>query len=142
MYKNHEGYADPTAGAAVANVTREGKQKSAQLKWVYIASPYHGNVEANTERARRYCYFAVRQSCVPACPHIFITQFLDDSDKEEREAGLYLGLQMLQRCEELWVFGTYISEGMRREIAEAKRRGILIRRFNISCEEVDSDGSD
>jgi hypothetical protein len=84
MYKNHEGYADPTAGEAVARVTREEKSiKKNVFKWVYIASPYRGDVETNTERARRYCYFAVRQNCIPVCPHIFLTQFLNDSDKDD-----------------------------------------------------------
>lgn len=31
-YRNHEGYRDPTAGEALANITREEKRKRKQLR--------------------------------------------------------------------------------------------------------------
>ena len=38
-----------------------------------------------------------------------------------------MGLWLFASCEELWVFGEYISEGMRQEIEEAKRLGIPVK---------------
>jgi hypothetical protein len=61
---------------------------------------------------------------------------MDDEDKGEREMGLRFALILLAKCDELWVFGERVSEGMSREILEAKRKGIPIRIFNRSCEEV------
>jgi hypothetical protein len=145
MYKNIEGYPDPTAGIAMARVRREEKlinKKNRQntdktfIKWVYIASPYKGDTILNSIRAKRYARFVARQCCVPVAPHIYMTQFLDDNDKAEREAGLFLGLQMLKRCNELWIFGSTISDGMQREIDFAKKRNIPIRYFDNMCEEV------
>ena len=50
--------------------------------------------------------------------------------------GLALGLQMLKRCHELWVFGEKITEGMEKEIEFAEKRGIPIRYFNTECKEA------
>lgn len=142
MYRNGEKYFDPTAGEALSNVRREErKRKKIEsgdwfMKWIYIASPYRGDIEVNTMRAKRYARFVARQSAVPVCPHIYLTQFLDDNISEEREAGLYLGIQMLKKCNEMWVFSSKISDGMRKEISFAKKNNIPIRYFDHSCKEL------
>ena len=106
------------------------------IPWVYIASPYRGDVKTNTENAKRYSFFAVMQGKVPFCPHIYFTQFLDDNVKVERKIGLNLALHMLRRCREVWVFGDTVSEGMRNEIRIAKKRHIPVRYFTSECVEV------
>lgn len=146
MYRNGEKYFDPTAGKALSNVRREErKRKKIEsgewfMKWIYIASPYSGDTEVNTMRAKRYARFVTRQSAVPICPHIYLTQFLDDDISEEREAGLYLGIQMLKRCSELWVFGSHISDGMAKEIEFAKKYNIPIKYLDLNCKEVSRNG--
>lgn len=142
MYKNAEKYLDPTAGAALTNIRREERKRKKLesgewfMKWIYIASPYRGDMDINTMRAKRYARFVARQTAVPICPHIYLTQFLDDTISEEREAGLYLGIQMLKRCSEIWVFGSYVSEGMTREIEVAQKYNIPVRYFDLNCKEV------
>jgi len=142
VYKNNEGYYDPTAGTACKHIRSHEKIKRKKesgkfyMKWIYIASPYKGDIELNTIRARRYSRFVASQNCVPICPHIFLTQFLRDDYKNEREVGLHLGSQMLKRCNELWVFGFKISEGMQKEIDFAKKNKIHIKYFDINCEEL------
>lgn len=103
---------------------------------VYIASPYAGDTESNTLRTQGYCRFAVTKNCIPVAPHLHYPQFMDDSDKEQRELGLFFALVLLGKCDELWVFGDRISSGMAQEIRKAEKRGIPIRRFNYKCEEV------
>ena len=132
-YKNAEGYADPTAGQAFANICREEKQYK---PLVYIASPFAGDTENNIVRTREYCRFAVSRGCIPLAPHLHYPQFLDDNDKTQREQGLFFALVLLGKCDELWVFGSRISEGMAAEITKAKKRGIPIRYFNDECEEA------
>jgi len=51
---------------------------------------------------------------------------LQENNPVEREQGIKMGLRLLAVCEELWIFGDRISEGMRREIAEAESLGISI----------------
>ena len=99
-------------------------------KKVFICSPYKGNVEKNTARARVYCRFAFDSGFVPVAPHLYFPQFLDDNDKDERAAGCKYGLEQLWQCRELWVFGERISDGMRAEIELAKDLKIPVRYFD------------
>ena len=97
------------------------------MKLGYIASPYAGDVQANTEAAKGYCRAALEEGVVPIAPHLLYPQFLEDSDPAERNLGLRAGLELLARCEELWVCGPAISPGMSREIQFAQGLGIPIR---------------
>jgi hypothetical protein len=133
--RNAEGYLDLTAGIALANAAKEEKAK-AYKPLVYIASPYAGDTERNTGRARGYCRFAVSKGCIPLAPHLHYPQFMDDGDKTQRDLGLRFALILLGKCDELWCFGGKVSEGMAAEIAKAKRRGMPVRYFNDKCEEV------
>ncbi len=138
MYRNGEHYPDPTFDEAYANIRREQQERNGDnyIPWVYIASPYRGDVETNTKNALKYSRFVASRDCVPMCPHIYFTRFLDDNNEKERNKGLNLALQMLKRCKEMWVFGDVISEGMKSEIRVAKKRGIPIRYFTSDCKEV------
>ena len=131
---NAEGYPDPTAYKALTAIEREERAKQ-YLPLVYIASLFAGNTERNTERARGYCRFAVSKGCIPLAPHLLYPQFMDDDDRETRERGIFFALVLLGKCDELWVFGERISEGMEREIAKAKKRNMPIRYFNSKCVE-------
>jgi hypothetical protein len=132
-YKNAEGYADPTAYEALTAVAKSEKPYK---PLVYIASPYAGDIETNVRRAQGYCRFAVTKNCIPIAPHLHYPQFMDDSDKEQRELGLFFALVLLGKCDELWIFGDRVSNGMSQEIKKAEKRGIPIRRFSFKCEEV------
>ena len=138
MYRNNEHYADPTFAEAYANIKREIAKNNGEtyMPWVYIVSPLRGDVERNIENAKDYCRFAIKQNVIPMCPHIYFTLFLNDSAEIERRIGLILGLQMLKRCKEVWVFGDRISEGMANEIQIAEKRKIPIRYFTVECAEV------
>lgn len=105
---------------------------------IFVCSPYRGDVEANKENARRYCRHVYEHGGIPFAPHLLFTQFLDDDDPAQRDAGLHLGLAMLSRCDELWAFGTP-TEGMTLEIQEAEQLGVRLRRFDTSCREVTHD---
>lgn len=133
---NREGYPDPTAYQALSNVEREEKEVKVYFPLVYIASPYAGDTVRNADRARGYCRFAVGKGCIPLAPHLHYPQFMDDGDKAQRELGLRFAIILLGKCDELWVFGDTVSDGMKREISKAKKRGIPIRYFNGKCEEV------
>ncbi|MGI6634133.1 MAG: DUF4406 domain-containing protein [Christensenellales bacterium] len=128
--RNSEGYPDPTAYEALTAVAKSEKQ---YLPLVYIASPFSGDTERNTERAQGYCRFAISKGCIPLAPHLHYPQFMDDSDREQRELGLFFALVLLGKCDELWVFGKP-SDGMSREISKAKKRGMPIKYYNHKCE--------
>ena len=128
MYRNREGYHDPTAGEALGRVMREHKKTQRQRevrrrrKMVYVASRYAGDIPANTVAAVRCCQQVIREGCMPVASHLLYPQILDDSNPKERVLGLSFGLALLGLCDEVWVYGEP-SPGMEREIEEAKRLG-------------------
>ena len=133
MYRNSEGYADPTAGAAIGKVMKEYRlerreiwRRQTELKErpkVYIVSRYAGDVENNVKAAIRYCRFAINKKKMPIAAHLLYPQIVDDNDPNEREIGTMYGLALLALCDEVWCFGKPLSAGMEQEIKEAKRLG-------------------
>lgn len=126
-WKNHEGYADPTAYAALNRAIRKNR-------FAYICSPYRDNPRVNVMRARQYCRFAVSQGRIPLAPHLYFPQFM--SEGTEREKVMQMNFELLKLCGEVWVFGDKITEGMEAEIAHAGRLRKKIRYFTTKCEEV------
>lgn len=105
-------------------------------KLVYIASPYAGDVEQNVRFAKAACRYAMGQGVTPIAVHLLYPQFLEDGIPAEREAGLKMGLRVLEACDELWVCGMHISKGMKAELSAARQMGIPVRRLpDISLEE-------
>lgn len=98
----------------------------------YICSPYKGDTEGNVRRAIAYCKFAVNKGVMPLAAHLHFTQFLDDNDKAERKLGMSFAIQLLSMCEQLWVMGDVVSDGMLAEMEFAKEHNIPIRYFSDS----------
>lgn len=97
---------------------------------IYICSPLRGDIEKNIQKAQGYCREAVEfwPDVIPIAPHVYCTQFLDDTIPQEREAGMELGIALLDMCDELWVYGIdNPSEGMKKEIDYAKEHGIPVK---------------
>jgi hypothetical protein len=106
------------------------------VRKVFVCSPYAGCVKENVHNARMYSRFVFLCGCMPITPHLMYPRFLGDKDPKERDAGIQMGLILLDFCNEIWVFGQRISNGMRREIAFAESHGILVRYFSDTCQEV------
>ena len=132
---NSEGYYDPTSYEAMTNVAKADKQ-SAFRPLVYICSPFSGDTERNSEQARKYSRFAYEQNTIPVTPHLLYPQFMDDGSPAERELALFMGMVLLTKCEQMWVFGSVISSGMRAEIAKAEKKNIPVRYFTEELEEM------
>jgi hypothetical protein len=104
---------------------------------VFICSPYAGDIEHNTIKAKEYCrYAAMIHDEIPFAPHLLFTQFLDEFLPEEREQGISMGLDVLTYCSELWIFGNYVSKGMERELELARSLNKKIRWFDDDCKEL------
>lgn len=111
--------------------------ESAKGKFIYVASPYAGDIDNNVRFAQNACAAVLKAGGHPYAPHLYITQILRDDVPEERAAGLATGLAFLTRCDELWVFGPRISTGMKGEIEEAKRLGMPIRYVDLNPQIVE-----
>jgi hypothetical protein len=130
-YRNSEGYHDPTAGLSIK---RADKRPYRPL--VYICSRYAGDIENNIHAARRYCRFAVKNGYIPVASHLLYPQFMDDGNPEERKLGLFFGNILMDKCDEVWIFGAELSSGMKAEYGRATRKGYKVRWFSPNCEEV------
>ena len=129
---NSEGYYDPTAYEALTKIVQE--EKAARYRpLVYICSPYSGDTEGNTEKARRYSRFATDAGTIPIAPHLLFPQFL--SEETERELAIFMDLVLLGKCEQLWVFADFrllfLVSG------KAKQKNMTIRYFTEDMEETE-----
>lgn len=141
IYRNSEGYSDPTAGEAFSRIVRE-ERKRRYRPLVYVCSPYAGDTVRNILAAQKYCRFAVDNNAIPLAPHLLYPQFLDDRNPDERDLGLFFGNILMDKCDEVWIFsdGEY-SEGMQAEYERAVRKEYRIRYFTTDCRETTAAGN-
>ena len=141
MYKNSEGYLDPTAGKAVGQVMKEYQRNPKELwkrhyemknrKKVYVISKYAGEVDKNVADAIRYCRYVIENGKMPIASHLLYPAMLKDDVPRERELGTMFGLALLTVCDEVWVFGKEHSKGMLEEIKEARKLHKPIRYLEV-----------
>ena len=105
MFKNSEGYSDPTAGAAMSQIMKEYKQAQRD-KWrrqreiknrpkVYVVSKYAGDTQANVSKTVEYCRFVIAKKRIPVASHLIYPAMLNDMVTAERELGTMFGLALL-----------------------------------------------
>ena len=73
---------------------------------------------------------------IPFAPHLLMPQYMDEGT--ERELALRMGIIFLSKCEQLWMFGERISNGMAYEIKKAVSMGKKVCYFTADCREVES----
>ena len=98
---------------------------------VYICSPFSGDVEGNTKKARAYSRYAVNQGFIPIAPHLLLPQFMKEDS--ERDLAMFMDIAILSKCKELWVFGSPTA-GMQAEIAYAEKKQMTIKYFDETLE--------
>ena len=92
---------------------------------IYVCSPYSGDIAGNVEKAKRYSRFVVDEGGIPITPHLYMPSFL--KEESERDLAIFMDLELLTRCSEVWVFGEVLSAGMQIEIDRAQQKGKTIR---------------
>lgn len=107
----------------------------AKKKLVYICSPFSGDVAGNTIKAREYSRFAFEQGVIPFTAHLLFPQFV--MEETERELAMQMDMEMLEKCDEIWVFGAEerLSAGMKAEIEYAEQLGMTIRFYMAEMKE-------
>jgi len=76
-----------------------------------------------------------QQGHVPYAPHLHNPQFLNENILKERQAGIMLGLEILKKADEMWMFGHLLSRGMKQEMETAQNLKIPIKYFSSDCKE-------
>lgn len=109
-----------------------------RMRRIYLAHPVRGatpeDVDANLEMAKawvraiehRFMDIAIECSWIVEC------MIWDDSNEEERAAGMTRNKAHVERCDELWMVGDRISNGMIEEAIHARRSGIPVYRLHDS----------
>lgn len=96
------------------------------MKRVYVCAPLGGNIEENLKKVKIYTAYALRCGTAPVVPH-FYAECLDDNDPKDRKIGLAVGMSLLWLCDEVWVFGETVTDGMRAELKFCKNLNIRTR---------------
>ena len=96
------------------------------FKLVILESPFNGDVERNTEYARKCMRDCFMRGEFPFASHLLYTQdgILDDTIPKERELGIWAGLTWGKHAKATVVYTDLgISEGMKQGIARAEEEG-------------------
>ena len=62
---------------------------------------------------------------------------MNDEDTNQREDALFMDIILLGKCQEVWVFGGEITEGMKKELEIAEKRKQVIKYFDSTSMEVE-----
>lgn len=99
------------------------------LKKVYICAPLTDQPEKDLEQAKRYAGYALKCGSAPVVPH-FYAECIACTRKQLRELIQATALSLIWVCDEVWVFGDQLTDGMSAEIRHAKALNINIRTFS------------
>ncbi len=94
------------------------------MKTVFIAHRISGDLEENITDALRWARWAIKERhVVPVVPYAYLCMILDDSNEVERQLGMECSMEVLRRCEEVWICGPLPRKdsGVWREVAEAEK---------------------
>ncbi|MCW6681591.1 DUF4406 domain-containing protein [Aerococcaceae bacterium NML160702] len=94
----------------------------------YICAPFRGDVEQNIEKAKEYARYVYELGYIPVTPHVMFP-FLDDDNPAEREIAMQMDMELLSKCEYMYIFGK-MTEGMRKEFEFAQYNDIMCISFN------------
>jgi hypothetical protein len=99
-----------------------------QHKLVFIAHPIRGDVVGNMKKVFTICEQVRKKGHIPIAPYLTLPSHLNDEVIKNREVGVWANLTTFERgyIDELWLYGEKISEGMKIEVALAKKLGIPV----------------
>lgn len=83
------------------------------MKRVIIESPYAGDIERNTEYARRCLKDSLDRGEAPFASHLLYPQVLDENDPEQRKQGIQAGYSWMYAADYVVFYTDYgMSGGM------------------------------
>lgn len=100
------------------------------MRRVFICSPYRGKIEENIKKAKFYGKIVIGTGRIPVIPHLYFPAFLDENNPNERMTGIEMGLELMDCCDVVYVFGFDITEGMKFELAHARKKKIPVRLYD------------
>ena len=147
--KNHEGYNDPTAYAALNHILKEEKSKEDRASYrirqdldkpksvVYICSPIEDYSSTSRLQLQKYRRFVLQANSIPVATTVLLDRSLVANEAELHELCANTGHQLMNHCDEVWVFGKNFTRTMANEITKAICRQKKIRYFTTDCKEIE-----
>lgn len=101
----------------------------------YICSPLSAKTDFgmfnNMRSAKAYMYYAWKRMNITAiAPHAYLPSILCDRIPRERTLAMDFGMKLLKNSDIVFVCGSRISEGMKKEIIKAAMKDMHIITFN------------
>ena len=110
------------ARSSASRTATRSSIEAGRRRRVYVCHPFANDPAGNIERVRAISQFLIDDGALPIAPHLYLPQLVDETTG--REQALALCLELLATCDEVRVFGEIVTEGMERELREAKRLGL------------------
>lgn len=99
-------------------------------KLIYIAHPIGGDVENNIKKVKQILKNLIdtmdANKYTFVAPYLSYLEILDDSKPEDRKKGMMMSNHVLEKCDEMWIFGDVISKGIQEEIEHANEHNVKI----------------
>ena len=105
-------------------------------KIAYIIHPFRDNKESNEKNMKFIAAVAVRSGTVPIATALYFPHFLNEEDEAERLEGIDGGLTLMECCDEVWLFGFNISEGMKMELDCARELKLPVRLYDMRMNRI------
>ena len=102
------------------------------MKTVFIAHRLKGDFEENMKSALRWArWAALAKGVAPIVPYAYLCLILNDNDEDDRFEGTNISMEIMKRCDEIWVCGPMPGEDslVWRELEEAERLHMKISNF-------------
>jgi DNA polymerase-3 subunit epsilon len=107
-----------------AELVRQRRVERARRRRVYVCHPFADDPAGNVERVRVISRQLLDEGLMPVAAHLYLPQLVDEGSERERALGLCV--ELLGTCDEVRVYGERVTEGMERELCEARRLGLRI----------------
>jgi len=99
---------------------------------VFTCHRFSSDRAGSIRALRHICRALVHEGCLPLCPQLVFPQFVDED--RERDLAMRLCQELIRTSDELRVYGTELTPGMRIEIGFAELLGIPVRYVESAAE--------
>jgi hypothetical protein len=101
------------------------------MRSIYVAHPLGAGTdrEQNRANAARWCGWIAKTFRVATVADWIVLSGVWDESPENRALGLEIDKALIERCDELWMVGGRVSEGMAIEAAHARGQTTIVRDF-------------
>lgn len=96
------------------------RNQKADVKFVYISAPLRGDVKKNIAFAKGKAREVFEEGNIPICPHLMFPPIANPDNPTEDQKAMKMCLKLIERCNEMRVYGKEWTEGMWAEIRHAE----------------------